>query len=50
MSMSVLANAGNFFLFIEVLERFRVVYGTFWIELLLAYLRTFGIFMIRAGI
>ena len=33
MSMSVLAIAGNFFLFIEVLERFQVVCGTFWIEL-----------------
>ena len=28
-----LAIAGNFFLFIEVLERFQVAYGTFWIEL-----------------
>ena len=33
MSMNVLAIAGNFFLFIEVLESFQVVYGTFWIEL-----------------
>ena len=33
MSMNVLAIAGNFFLFIEVLERFQVVYETFWIEL-----------------
>ena len=33
MSMNLLAIAGNFFLFIEVLERFQVVYGTFWIEL-----------------
>ena len=29
MSMNVLAIAGNFFLFIEVLERFQVVYGMF---------------------
>ena len=29
MSMNVLAIAGSFFLFIEVLEKFRVVYGTF---------------------
>ena len=50
MSMNVLAIAGNFFLCIEVLERFQVVYGTFWIELFLAYYRTFGIFLIRAGI
>ena len=42
--------AGNFFLLIEVLERFQVVYGTFWIELFLACHRTFGIFLIRAGI
>ena len=33
MSMNVLAIAGNLFLFIEVLERFQVVYGTFRIEL-----------------
>ena len=33
MSMNVLAIAGNFFLFIEGLEKFQVVYGTFWIEL-----------------
>ena len=33
MSMNNLAIAGNFFLFIEVLGRFQVVYGTFWIEL-----------------
>ena len=50
MSMNVLAIARSFFLFIEVLERFQVVYGTFWIELFLAYHRTFGIFLIRAGI
>ena len=52
MSMNVLAIAGNFFLFIEVLERFQVVYGTFWIELFLACHRTlnFGIFLIRARI
>ena len=48
MSMNVLAIAGNFFLFIEVLERFQVVYGTFWIELFLACHRTFGMFLIRA--
>ena len=35
MPMNNLAIAGNFFLFIEVLERFQVVYGTFWIELFL---------------
>ena len=34
MSMNVLAIAGNFLLFIEVLKKFQVVYGTFWIELL----------------
>ena len=50
MSMNVLAIAGNFFLFIEILEKFRVVYGTFWIELFLAYHRAFGIFLIRAEI
>ena len=50
MSMNILAIAGNFFLFIEILEKFQVVYGTFWIELFLAYHRTFGIFLIRAGI
>ena len=48
--MNNLAIAGNFFLFIEVLERFHVVYGTFWIELFLACHRTFGIFLIRARI
>ena len=32
MSMNNLAIAGNFFPFIEVLEKFQVVYGTFWIE------------------
>ena len=36
MPMNNLAIAGNFFLFIEILERFQVVYGTFWIELFLA--------------
>ena len=36
MPMNNLAIAGNFFLFIEVLERFQVVYGTFWIGLFLA--------------
>ena len=50
MSMNVLAIAGNFFLFIEVLNKFLVVYRTFWIELFLAYHRTFGILLIRAGI
>ena len=50
MPMNNLAVAGNVFLFIEVLERFQVVYGTFWIELFLACHRTFGIFLIRAGI
>ena len=48
MSMNVLAIAGHFFLFIEVLDKFQVVYGTFWIELFLANHRTFGIFLIRA--
>ena len=48
MPMNNLAIAGNFFLFIEVLERFQVVYGTFWIELFLACHRIFGIFLIRA--
>ena len=50
MSVNVLAIAGNFFLFTELLERFQVVYGTFWIELFLACHRRFGIFLIRAGI
>ena len=50
MSMNDLAIAGNFFLFLETLERFQVVYGTFWIELFLACHRTFGIFLIRARI
>ena len=45
-----LAIAGNFFLFIEILEGFQVVCGTFWIELFLACHRTFGIFLIRARI
>ena len=48
--MSVLSIAGNLFLFIEVLERFQVVNGTFWIELFLAYHRTFGICLIITGI
>ena len=48
--MNVLAIAGNFFLSIEVLEKFQVVYRTFWTELILAYNRTFGIFLTRAGI
>ena len=46
--MNNLAIAGNFYL--EVLERFQVVYGTFWIELFLACHRTCRIFLIRAGI
>ena len=46
MPMNNLAIAGNFFLFIEVLEKLR----TFWIELFLACHRTFGIFLIRARI
>ena len=50
MPMNNLAIAGNFFLFIEVLERFQVVYGTFWIQLFLACHRTFGIFLVRARI
>ena len=50
MSMNNLAIAGNLFLLIELLERFQVVYGTFWIELFLACHRTFGIFLISAGI
>ena len=33
MFMNILAIAGNFFLFIEVLKKLQVVYGTFWIEL-----------------
>ena len=48
MPMNNLAIAGNFFLFIEVLRKFQVVYGTFWIELFLACHRTFGTFLIRA--
>ena len=31
-SMNDLAIAGNLFLFIEILEKFQVVDGTFWIE------------------
>ena len=50
MPMNNLAIAGNFFLFIEILEKFQVVYGTFWIELFLACHTTFGIFLIRARI
>ena len=48
--MNVLAIAGSFFLFIEGLEKFQVVWGNFWIKLFLACHRTFGIFLIRAGI
>ena len=47
MSMNVLAVAGNCFLFIEVPEKFQVLYGTFWIELFLAYHKTFGIFRLE---
>ena len=36
MPMNNLAIAGNFFLFIEILGKFQVVYGTLWIELFLA--------------
>ena len=36
MPMNNLAIAGNFFLFIEILGKFQVVYGAFWIELFLA--------------
>ena len=50
MSVSVLAIAGNFFLFIEILERFRVVCGAFWVGLFLACRGAFGIFLIGAGI
>ena len=50
MPMNNLAIAGNLFLFMELLRKFQVVYGTFWIELFLACHRTFGIFMIRARI
>ena len=50
MPMINLAIAGNFFLFIEILEKFQVVYGMFWNELFLACHRTFGIFLIRARI
>ena len=50
MSRNVLAIVGNYLLFIEILEKFQAVCGTFWIEIFLAYLRTFGIFLLRAGI
>ena len=33
MSTNALAIVENFFLFIELLEKFQVVYGTCWIEL-----------------
>ena len=36
MPMNNLAMAGNFFLFVEVREKFQVVNGTLWIELFLA--------------
>ena len=48
MSTNNLAIAGNFFLFIEVLEKFQVVYGTFWIELFWDVIEHFGKFLIRA--
>ena len=50
MPMNNLAIAGNFFLFIEQLEKFQIVCGTFLIELYLACHRAFGIFLIRARI
>ena len=50
MPMNNLAIAGYLFLFIEVLERFQVVYETFWIEPVLACHRTFGLFLITARI
>ena len=50
MTTNNLAIAGNFFLFIEVLEKFQVVCGTFWIELFLACHGRLGIFLNRAGI
>ena len=50
MPINNLAIAGNFFLFIEVLGKFQVVKGMFWIELFLACHRTLGIFLIRAKI
>ena len=36
MPMNNLAIAGNFSLFIEILGKFQVVYGMFWVELFLA--------------
>ena len=33
MAMNNLAITGNFFLLIELLEKFQVVYGSLWIEL-----------------
>ena len=50
MSINVLAIARDFFLFLEVLEKFQVVYGTFWIELFWHIVKRFGIFLIIAGI
>ena len=50
MPMNNLAVARNFVLFRGVLEKFQIVYETFWIELFLACHRTFGIFLIRARI
>ena len=50
MAMNNLAIAGNFSLFIEVLRKIQVVYGTFWIELFLACHRTFGILVLVGSI
>ena len=50
MTTNNLTITGNFFLFIEVLEKFQVVCGMFWIELFLACNGRPGIFLIRAGI
>ena len=44
MPMNNLAIAGNFFLFIEILGKFQVVYGTFWIELFLVCQNIWNIF------
>ena len=49
MSMNVLAIAGSFSIYRSTGESLEV-YGTFWIELFLAYHKTFGMFLIRAGI
>ena len=50
MTTNNLAIAGDFFLFIEVLEKVQVVCGTFWIELFLACHERLGILLIRTGI